>query len=87
MNNKHKKTLKAIFTDPVPSDIRWDDVKSLWLTLNAVVEQRAGSRVAVLLNDEVGHFHQPHLQQEIPKWTVKKIREFFENAGIEPIEL
>lgn len=87
MNNKHKKTLKAIFTEPVPSDIGWNDVQSLWIALEAVIEQRAGSRVAVLLNDAVGHFHQPHPQQEIPKWTVKKIKEFLEHAGIEPLEL
>jgi len=29
LNNKNKKTLKAIFEEPIRSDIKFDDVKKL----------------------------------------------------------
>jgi hypothetical protein len=39
MNSKHAKTLKAIFTDPVRSDIAWKDIVKLFEALGATVSQ------------------------------------------------
>lgn len=84
LNSKQLDILQSIFTDPVSSTIRWKDVTSLWEALGATIEERQGSRVAVSLNGIVGHFHRPHHPQpEIPKWMVKKIRQFLENAEVQ----
>jgi HicA toxin of bacterial toxin-antitoxin, len=83
LNNKHRKTLTDIFTEPARSDIRWDDVESLWLALGADVTQGRGSRVRVAFNDEKATFHEPHPEPELKKYLVKKIKQFFESSGID----
>jgi hypothetical protein len=47
MNKRHGITLRAIFTTPTPTGIRWAEVVTLFQALGAVVSERAGSRVAV----------------------------------------
>lgn len=86
MNSKQNRTLMAIFSTPVRSDIEWNDVVSLFIALGATVTQGKGSRVRVLLNDETAVFHKPHPEKEMGKGAVKFVREFLENAGIEPEE-
>lgn len=60
MKRKYAKTLEQIFRHPVSGNIRWDDVESLLVHLGAEVEERRGSRIAVVLFDEVLIFHRPH---------------------------
>lgn len=45
MNARHRKTLKAIFTDPVSGSIKWRDVEALLLALGAEMSEGSGSRV------------------------------------------
>ena len=42
MNNKHRKTLAAIFSDPVKPNIAWDDIEALFLACGGVVEEGRG---------------------------------------------
>ena len=44
MSPKHKKTLKAIFDDPVRSDIAWSRIESLLVALDAEISEGRGSR-------------------------------------------
>jgi HicA toxin of bacterial toxin-antitoxin, len=82
MNSKHVKTLKAIFTDPVLSDIAWKDIVKLFEALRATVSQGKGSRVRVLLNEQRAVFHEPPPERVTDKGAVKSVREFLVNAGI-----
>jgi len=50
MNSKHQKTLRDVFADPVSPAIPWRDIEALFLALEAVVKEGAGSRVNILLN-------------------------------------
>ena len=84
MNKKQRQTLKAIFTLPIPSDIKWTDIESLFKALDAKVSQGKGSRVRVSLNRVKAVFHEPHPEKETNKGAVKAVKEFLENAGIEP---
>ena len=84
LNNKQRKVLESIFTDPVPANINWNDVMSLFTALGATVAQGKGSRVRVLLNDRAAVFHEPHPQKETDKGAVKGLREFLNNAGVKP---
>lgn len=84
MNKKHQRTLKAIFTIPVPSNIKWKDIESMFINLGAEIEEGRGSRVRILLNNEEAVFHRPHQQKETDKGAVVSVRRFLENAGVKP---
>ena len=84
MNSKHKKTLKAIFHDPVMSGIVWDEIEVLLLAVGAERFEGNGSRVRFLLNGVRAIFHRPHPQKETDKGAVKSVRRFLEEGGIKP---
>ena len=54
------------------------------LACGAEVEERAGSRVAIRLNDVVAIFHRPHPRRTADKGSVASMRRFLIEAGIEP---
>lgn len=83
LNNKQRQILELIFTNPVPSNILWQDIESLFIALGADVSQGAGSRVRVKLNEVKAVFHEPHPEKETDKGAVKSVREFLLKAGIE----
>ncbi len=82
MKRKHRKTLELIFTRPVSSNIKWKDIESLFLALGAEISNREGSRVAVILFDEVRIFHRPHPSPDTDKGAVASIRKWLENNGV-----
>jgi predicted RNA binding protein YcfA (HicA-like mRNA interferase family) len=82
MNNKHRKTLKAIFRDPVSTDIPWSDVIKLFEALGANITQGKGSRVRVQLDGQRAVFHEPHPERVTDKGAVKSVRDFLINADI-----
>lgn len=84
LNAKQRRTLEAIFTNPVRADIVWTDIESLFVALGAIVRQGKGSRVRVALNGVKSGFHEPHPQKETKKGAVKSVRDFLEQAGITP---
>lgn len=84
MNNKQRKTLEAIFSDPVKSNVLWADIESLLLSLGALTKEGAGSRVAFSLNDVDLIIHRPHPRKETDKGAVKSVRKFLINAGVKP---
>jgi hypothetical protein len=84
VRKKHQKTLEAIFEDSARANIAWRDVESLLVALGAEISEGSGSRVRVVLNDVRAVFHRPHPQLEANKGTVKSVRRFLQEAGVEP---
>ena len=84
MNSKHRKTLLAVFTDPVSPSINWTDIESLFAACGAKIKEGRGSRMRVSLNGVLATFHRPHPQPNTDKGAVKSVREFLENAGVKP---
>ena len=84
LSNKQRKTLELIFTNPVPANIIWQDIESLFRALEATIIEGQGSRLGVKLNDAKAVFHEPHPQKETDRGAVKSVREFLVKAGIEP---
>lgn len=74
----------AIRSHPVPSGIRWEDAIALLAACGAKFEDRAGSVIAVYLNEETHVMHRPHPGNEIDKAAVAALRKFLEQTGIEP---
>lgn len=84
LNSKQNKTLEAIFKNPVSASIVWTEVERLLEALGGQIQPVGGSRVSVVLNDTVGHFHKPHPRKETDKGAVVDVRKFLKNAGIQP---
>jgi len=84
MNSAHRKVLAAIFARPTRSDIRWREIEGLVVALGGEVMERAGSRVAVVLNGVIAVFHRPHPALTTKKGTVEAVRQFLTNAGVRP---
>lgn len=85
LNGKQRRTLEAVFTNPVRSNIGWTDIESLFVAMGATVSQGRGSRVRIALNGVIAVFHEPHPQKEVCKDAVKSVRDFLENAGVAPM--
>jgi hypothetical protein len=84
MTKKQRRTLEAIFTDPVAANITWHDSVSLLVALGAVLEEGRGSRLRAELNGVTAVFHRPHPGNEATKPVVRSLRDFLEAAGIGP---
>jgi len=84
MKPKHRKTLERIFSRPVSANIKWKDIETLFVALGAEVSDREGSRVAVVLFNEVRIFHRPHPTPTTDKGAVSSIRKWLETHGVTP---
>ena len=84
MNKRHQRTLESILARSISGTIRWRDVEAMLKALGAVLDERFGSRVAVMLNDRVAVLHRPHPSPEMDKGAVRDLRRFLENAGVRP---
>ena len=84
MNKRHQKTLDTIFAQPISGNIKWRDVENLLKNVGATLQERAGSRVAISLNNQIAVFHRPHPSPNMDKGAVKDVRRFLENAGVRP---
>ncbi len=84
MNKKHQKTLHAIFSNPVQSNILWHDIEALFMACGAHRTEGNGSRVNFILNEVRAVFHRPHPQKETDKGAVKSVRKFLLSAEIVP---
>lgn len=82
MNSRNKKTLTAIFQEPVRSDINWSEIESLLISLGAEVSEGSGSRVRVALNEVRAVFHRPHPKKITDKGAIKSVRRFLLTAGV-----
>lgn len=81
---RHRRTFQRMFQIPTPTTLRWDQVVSLIQALGGSVEERAGSRVAFVLNERVAVLHKPHPGNEIKRSAVRDLKAFFLVAGVEP---
>jgi hypothetical protein len=84
VRNKSKLTLQLIFKRPVSGNIRWKDIESLFLDLGAEIEEREGSRVAIILFQQVKVFHRPHPKPDTDKGAVASVRKWLEENGVTP---
>ena len=87
INRKHKATLKAVFRRPVSGTIRWAEIESLLQALGAEIEEREGSRVAVIFPGQLpAVFHRPHPSPMTDKGTVAVLRQWLTRLGHTPDE-
>jgi len=82
MNAKNRKTLTAIFQEPIRSDINWTDIEGLCRALGGDVSEGRGSRVRIALNGIRAVFHRPHPKRITDKGAIKSVRRFLLTAGV-----
>ena len=86
LSSKHRKTLRAIFEDPVRANVKWTDIVKLLRALNADLTEGSGSRVRIYLNGVRAVFHRPHPEPDTDKGALKSMRRFLTRTGIKPEE-
>jgi hypothetical protein len=84
MNNKHRKALATVFTDPVSGTVEWTAIEKLLIAAGAEVVEGNGSRVRFVKDDEVETFHRPHPAKEAKRYQVRAARAFLERIGVRP---
>lgn len=84
MNSKQRKTLAAIFTDPVSKNIEWQAVESLLVAVGADVVEGCGSRVKFHKDGVIATFHRPHPNKEANPYQVRDVRRFLSRLGVKP---
>ena len=84
MNNRQRKTLQAIFNDPVSGSIAWADVESLLVAAWCERSEGSGSRVRFNFKGEVESFHRPHPAKEAKRYQVRAARDFLTRIGVKP---
>ena len=84
MGGRHRKTLAAVFAEPIRGTLAWADVEALFLALGASIGQGRGPRVRVSLNGVDAVFHRPHPRKETDKGALRSVRRFLNEAGVTP---
>jgi hypothetical protein len=82
MNTKHRKTLEAIFSNPVNGNLEWRKIEALLVVLGAKVVEGKGSGVGFFLNGARLDIHRPHPGKEALEYRIKDVRNFLREAGV-----
>ncbi|WP_305273938.1 type II toxin-antitoxin system HicA family toxin [Moraxella sp. ZY210820] len=62
-------------------------MEALFISLGAMIMEREGSRVAIILFGEVKVFHRPHPSPDTDKGAVKSVKQWLELHGITPNDI
>jgi HicA-like toxin of HicAB toxin-antitoxin system len=84
MNSRQRKTLSAIFADPVSPSITWASIEGLLVAAGCDVIDGSGSRVRFVKDAMVESFHRPHPAKEAKKYQVLAARAYLTRLGVKP---
>lgn len=84
VNSKHRKTLEAVWADPVSGNIRWGRIESLLVALGCRMIEGPGSSVTFEWQGRRATFHRPHPGKEALRYRVKAARELLQHMEVKP---
>jgi hypothetical protein len=84
MNRHHRKTLTALFTDPVPGNIEWRRIEALFIAVGCEIIEGSGSRVTILHEGRKATFHRPHTGKDALRFQISAARDFLQLIGVAP---
>ena len=84
MNATHRKTLLAVFTEPVSTSLEWRRIEALLFAIGCNVIEGNGSRVRFEKDGHIAAFHRPHPAKEAKPYQVRDARQYLENLGVKP---
>jgi hypothetical protein len=82
LNSRQNRLLEEIYSEPIKSNILWEDIENLFYALGAEISEGKGSRVRIKLEETIAVFHRPHPRKEIDKGALKSVRKFLSNSGV-----
>ena len=84
MRGRHRKTLAAVFREPVSGTLERAAIEGLPIAAGARKIEGRGSRVRFEKGGEVETFHRPHPAKEARRYQVRVARAFLTRIGITP---
>lgn len=84
MNNKHRKTLAAIYAKPTTPTLVFADIEALIVALGGEAFEREGSRVKLVIRSAQWRCHRPHPGKEAKRYQVEEIRDILIGLNIFP---
>jgi len=84
MNSKQRKTLLAVFSDPVSGTIEWAAIESLLLSVGCRLVEGSGSRVRFEFRGHIASFHRPHPAKQAKRYQVRDARDYLMSIGVKP---
>jgi hypothetical protein len=84
LNATHRKTLGALFAEPVVRSLEWRRIEVLLVAVGCQVIEGNGSRVRFEKDGLIATFHRPHPAKEAKPYQVRDARQFLENLGVKP---
>jgi hypothetical protein len=64
MNTTHRKTLAAVYAEPVPASLEWQRTEALLVAVSYHLIEGNGSRVRFEKEGVIATFHRPHPAKE-----------------------
>jgi hypothetical protein len=83
-NRTHRKTLAAVFSDPVSGTIEWRKIEALLKAVGCQIIEGSGSRMTVVHEGRKAAFHRPHPGKEALRYQVRAVRDFLKLLGVIP---
>lgn len=84
MNNAQRKTLEAVFADPVNGALEWRRIEALLLAAGCQSIEGSGSSVTFAKDGRRVRFHRPHPNKEALRYRVLDARAFLTSIGVTP---
>ena len=82
MNSKQRKTLEAIFAEPVNGNLEWKLIESLFVAAGCRVIEGSGSSVTFEKDGKRAYFHRPHPERAALRYRVRDARDFLKLIGV-----
>ena len=84
MNSTHRKTLVAVFADPLNGALEWWRIEALLIAAGCSVTEGKGSSVTFEKDGHRVYFHRPHPGKEALRYRVRDARNFLIAIGETP---
>ena len=84
MNGAHRKTLAAVFAEPVNGALEWRRIEALLMAVGCKAMEGSGSSVTFESCGLRVHFHRPHPGKEALRYRVRDARTFLLSTGVKP---
>jgi len=84
MNDRTRRILHTIFTQPFSAIVAADDLKHVLRVLGADIDDRPGDRLIVRLNGRGASFRYGH--RGLPAEEIVLVKQFLERCGVAPAD-
>lgn len=84
MNSAQRKTLEAVFAEPLNGALEWRRIESLLVSVGCTVNEGSGSSVTFDKDGLKVRFHRPDPNKEALRYRVRDARDFLIAIGVMP---